>query len=381
MNLQSKFGPIVGGFVTQYLGWRWTNWIIMIIAGIGWGLLCILNETYAPALLKRKARNLRKETGDDRYWSRYDTSASLIPLLRTNLSRPFVMAVTEPICIFWNLYIAVIYGILYLSFVAYPLVFSGLRNFSPGFAGLAFCGIGFGTLIVIVIEPLLRALIWRHPKDAKTGRPQPEAMVSIVCAAAVLVPVGQLWFAWTCAPPVHWIWPILAGIPFGAGTTGVFIYASNYLASSYGIYAASSMAGNSVVRSSLGASLPLAGPSMYDRLGPHWAGTVLGLAQVVIIPIPVVFYLYGSKIREKSALIRRMREDQERLEGKREKEKMRKDEEKAEEVAGEAGALGVEPALEEGNAVPISETESVHGNRRATGRKTEAEQEKDFEKG
>lgn len=51
--------------------------------------------------------------------------------------------------------------------------------------------------------------------------------------------------------------PILAGIPFGAGNAGVFIYASNYLVQSYGVYAASALAGNAVLRSVMGATLPL----------------------------------------------------------------------------------------------------------------------------
>lgn len=63
-------------------------------------------------------------------------------------------------------------------------------------------------------------------------------------------------------PNVHWIAPIIAGIPFGAGNCGVFIYASNYLVHSYGIYAASALAGNAVLRSAIGGSLPLAGPAM-----------------------------------------------------------------------------------------------------------------------
>ena len=56
---------------------------------------------------------------------------------------------------------------------------------------------------------------------------------------------------------------------------------------------------------------------MFARLDPHWAGTLLGLLQVAIIPIPVVSYKYGHKIRKKSALIRGVQEDKEKLEGKR----------------------------------------------------------------
>ncbi len=101
------------------------------------------------------------------------------------------------------------------------------------------------------------------------------------------------------------------------GNCGVFIYASNYLVHSYGIYAASALAGNAVLRSALGGSLPLAGPKMYASLGPHWAGTMLALLEFAMVPIPVLFYLYGHKIREKSKLIRVMREDREKLEGKK----------------------------------------------------------------
>jgi hypothetical protein len=92
----------------------------------------------------------------------------------------------------------------------------------------------------------------------------------------------------------------------------VFIYASNYLAGSYGIYAASALAGNAVVRSALGGTLPLAGPSMYKALTPHWAGTLLGLVQVCLIPIPFIFYKWGDRIRAKSPMIRKMREDAEK---------------------------------------------------------------------
>lgn len=99
----------------------------------------------------------------------------------------------------------------------------------------------------------------------------------------------------------------------------MFIYASNYLVHSYGIYAASAMAGNAVVRSFMGGTLPLAGPALYKALGPNWAGTLLGLLEVMIIPIPFAFYRYGHKIRAKSTLIREMREEEERQERKKKK--------------------------------------------------------------
>ncbi|OJJ05405.1 hypothetical protein ASPVEDRAFT_86755 [Aspergillus versicolor CBS 583.65] len=311
-------GPILGGFVTQYLGWRWMNWIALMLSGVALAFACLMKETYSPIILQKKAARIRKETNDDRWWSRYDQKASLLDMLKVNLSRPFVMAVLEPICIFWNLYIAIVYGILYLCFTAYPIVFRQIRGWSLGLSGLAFCGIGVGCMIMIVCEPFVRRMINSHKHDPETGKVPPEAMVSIVCIAAVLIPSGELWFAWTCAPAsIPWIVPILAGVLFGCGNAGVFIYASNYLTDSYGVYAASALAGNSVMRSILGGVMPLVGTYLYDGLGPNWAGTLLGLLEVAIIPIPFVFYKYGYKIRMKSSLISRMQEDKKKLENRR----------------------------------------------------------------
>ncbi|KAL0939592.1 MFS transporter [Colletotrichum truncatum] len=311
-------GPLIGGFVYQYLGWRWTNWVVLIIAGFAICLMFTLKETYAPTILQRKAARLRKETDDPRWWCRYDEKVSKLHLLKVNLSRPFIFSFTEPILWFFNIWISLIYGILYLCFVAYPIVFSQHRGWGPGISGLAFIGIGIGTILAIVSEPIFRRIINSHPKDPVTGRVPPEATARVMTIGAILTPIGQLVFAWTSLPTsIHWAVPIAFGIPFGAGNTISFIYGSNYLAGAYGIYAASALAGNAVMRSLFGGTLPLAGPSMYRALTPQWAGTLCGLLEVALIPIPLIFWRYGERIRSKSRIIRQMREDQEKNESKR----------------------------------------------------------------
>jgi hypothetical protein len=56
---------------------------------------------------------------------------------------------------------------------------------------------------------------------------------------------------------------------------------------------------------------------------------MLSIIEFALIPIPLVFYRYGHKIREKSALIRTMREDREKLDSKKqraaEREALRED--------------------------------------------------------
>ncbi|KAK3689832.1 major facilitator superfamily transporter [Podospora appendiculata] len=311
-------GPVIGGFVYQYLGWRWEAWLALILAGASLVILVTVKETYAPVLLQRKAARLRKEMDDGRYWSRYDDKTSTVELIKINLTRPFVLALTEPILWFFNVWISIIYGILYLCFVAYPIVFVENRGWSPGLSGLSFAGIGIGTLIAIGLEPLWRHIINSHEKDPVTGRAPLEATAAVMIIGAILTPIGQLVFSWTCLPvSIHWAIPIAFGIPFGMGNTMCFIYSQNYLAGSYGRYAASALAGNAVMRSAFGGVLPLAGPAMYRAMTPQWAGTFLGLLEVCLVPIPFVFYKYGERIRAKSRVIRLMREEQEKDDGRR----------------------------------------------------------------
>ncbi|KAK4203543.1 major facilitator superfamily domain-containing protein [Triangularia verruculosa] len=337
-------GPLIGGFVNDYLGWRWGNWLAMILAGVAFFLIFFVKETYLPSLIKAKAAKKRKETGDEGWWCKYDErSVGTWGLLKLNLSRPFILAATEPILWFFNIWyappppfffvyfwadcimkkkkrISVIYGILYLCFIAYPIIFTQHRGWSPSLTGLSFLGIGLGAMISICLEPFWRKLINSSPKrdPMNPSRPAPEATALIMCVGAVLTPIGQLIFSWTSLPAeIHpGVSIVLGSVPFGMGNTLSFIYGSNYLAGAYGIYAASALAGNAVMRSVFGAVLPLAGPGMYEVLGPRWAGTLLGGLEVVLVPIPFVFYRWGDRIRGRSRVIRLMREEREREEKK-----------------------------------------------------------------
>ncbi|KAK6086921.1 MFS transporter [Seiridium cupressi] len=361
-------GPVIGGFVFQYLGWRWDNWLVLILAGAATLTMFTTKETYAPMILQRKAARIRKEMDDERWWSRYDSRISLFELLKVNLMRPFVLFFTEPILWFFNLWISLIYGILYLCFVAYPIVFRQYRGWGPGISGLAFIGIGTGTMMVILGEPLLRRIINSHPKDPATGKVPPEATARVMIIGAILTPIGQLVFSWTCLPvTIHWAIPIAFGIPFGAGNTISFIYGSNYLAGAYGIYAASALAGNAVTRSLFGGTLPLAGPTMYTSMSPQWAGTLLGLLEVAMIPIPIIFYKYGAKIRANSPAIKQLREDAEKNERRTEKSQKRRDRQAENAAANpmlerEAGAtLGPDIEKEAGTQVDAAPRKSNDG--------------------
>lgn len=70
-----------------------------------------------------------------------------------------------------------------------------------------------------------------------------------------------------------------------------------YLVDAYTKYAASAMAANAMLRSIFGALLPLAGLDMYDALGLGWGNSLLAFLALALIPVPIIFRIYGEQIR------------------------------------------------------------------------------------
>jgi len=114
-------GPIVGGFVTEsYLGWRWTAWVTLIMAGL-FGLigLAVICETSAARILQMRAKELRYSTGNWALHAKADENRVTFKTIWTvYLARPWVMLIREPILALLTAYMAYLYGVIYLLFEA-----------------------------------------------------------------------------------------------------------------------------------------------------------------------------------------------------------------------------------------------------------------------
>lgn len=118
--LGPAIGPLVGGFLGDAAGWRWLYWLQLILSGVAWFLITVtVPETYAPTILKRRAKKLRKAENDPKYVTEGELNA--LPInekLRIVLLRPFQLLFLEPIVLFISVYMSVLYGLLYMFFVA-----------------------------------------------------------------------------------------------------------------------------------------------------------------------------------------------------------------------------------------------------------------------
>ncbi|KIX04831.1 uncharacterized protein Z518_05702 [Rhinocladiella mackenziei CBS 650.93] len=125
--------PVIGGFLADAEGWRWDFWLIVIVAGaISLTMLLTLKESYSPVILERKVKRIRKETGDDRWYSKTDTGLSLKELFKKSIVRPINLLVFSPICTIFAFYLALVYGYIFHYMVA--------------IIGLGFIGVGMCTL-------------------------------------------------------------------------------------------------------------------------------------------------------------------------------------------------------------------------------------------
>lgn len=307
--LGPSIGPIVGGFLGESEGWRWVEGFMAIFTGLLW-IACSLYvpETYAPVLLRSRAEKLSRMTGKV-YISKLDAAthsdgspaakkAAQKEQIKRALFRPWVLLFGEPIVLLLSIYIAIVYGTLYLLFAAFPIVFQQHRGWSQGVGGLAFIGVAVGMMAGVVYA-MVDNKRYARVAAAHNGNAPPEARLPPAIVGSVLLPVGLFWFAWTNGNNIHWIVPIIASGFFAAGLVLVFLALLTYLIDSYTVFAASVLAANSVLRSLFGAAFPLFTTYMYKDLGIHWASTIPAFLALACVPAPLLFYKYGGRIRMK----------------------------------------------------------------------------------
>jgi MFS family permease len=195
-------GPVAGGFASENIGWRWVEGIMTIFTGALWiiGAL-VLPETYAPVILKRRATELSKRTGKC-YISVLEKRQGKVTAkaaFNKAMTRPWILLFREPIVLLLSIYMAIIYGTLYMLFGAFPVVFQEKRGWSQGVGGLAFCGLAVGIIIGLCY------CVWDNKRYERAeqkagGEAAPEVRLPPTLLSAVLMPVGMFWFAFTNSP-------------------------------------------------------------------------------------------------------------------------------------------------------------------------------------
>jgi len=208
------------------------------------------------------------------------------------------MLLRSPIVSMMCVYTAVTYGLLYILFTTFTFVFEGVYAFSPSKAGLSFLGSGVGTIVGLLFvgifsDGTLRKVI----ASGKATRPEDRLALFITVPSALSIPAGPFIYGWSTGKHVHWIVPEIGTAVVGFGMISLVMCIQTYLADAFTIHAASATAANAVLRSLLGALLPLCGLDMYNSLGLGWGNSLLAFITLGLAPVPWSFRFYGERIR------------------------------------------------------------------------------------
>ncbi|KFY46609.1 hypothetical protein V495_02359 [Pseudogymnoascus sp. VKM F-4514 (FW-929)] len=296
-------GPLLSGFAVEAKGWRWSLWIIFWAAcPIVILMFTVLPETSTPNILLRKAKRLRKLTGESRLMAQSEIDQAKLStreIAVDALIKPMEITIKDPAILFVNVYTAIIYGIYYSFFEVFPLVFPVFYGFSLGTIGVLFTCILIACLIgVLVYSAYLH--FYMIPDILKNGLRAQEHRLVPALFACFGPTIGLFIFAWTARPNISWVVPTIGIVIYAASVFVVVQCIFTYVPMSYPQYAASLFAANDFLRSASACASILYAHPLYKNLGIGRGTSVLGGLSVIGIVGIFLLWIFGAKLRARS---------------------------------------------------------------------------------
>ena len=180
-----------------------------------------MRETYAVVILNRKAVRLRKRTGNMSLISKTDSGLTPVVFFKRSLIRPTKLLLLSPIVLALSIFSALVFGLTFLLFTTFPLVFEEQYGFSSGVTGLSYLGLAFGMIFGVVLFSALSDKILK--KQAGDGEMKPDYRLPLMVYLMPVLPVGFFWYGWSAHEKVHWIVPIIGTLFIGVGSLFVVV--------------------------------------------------------------------------------------------------------------------------------------------------------------
>ncbi|KAJ5751541.1 MFS general substrate transporter [Penicillium nucicola] len=275
-----EIGPVIGEAVVAVYGWRSSFWLTAILVGACiLGMICV-PETFEPEILRKKLKLPRR-----------DPRKALAPAFL----RPIHLLWAEPIVLPTAAIVTMSQIVIFILYAGYPVILERTYQFSPYQVGLAFLPILVGTLLA---APVL-SMVDRRKR--RLNRSVPEDNLPGAMLAAILLPISLLWLAWTARPMVHWICPLLAGIPYGLGFALSQLSYPLYKNEVYGAeLGASAIAVDVAMRYLFSSVFPLFTIDLIDSIGFDWTMTACAVVMMVLTPVPWLLQKFGAQLRSRS---------------------------------------------------------------------------------
>ncbi|KAI4131723.1 MAG: hypothetical protein LQ347_002860 [Umbilicaria vellea] len=298
-------GPLVGGFLVAAKGWRWTQWVTLMLALAAYLLGLGMPETYQRSIMRQRAVRLGLPPVK---LAKAGSGETFREMLQVTLFTPLKMLVTEPIVIGTSLYLGFNFAVVFSFFISVPVVLGATYAFDIQKVGLAFIAAIVGALLACFTSSLIDRLT--TPRLLKR---RPDSMIDLehrlypAMFGGFGILISLFWIGWTASPKFRWASPVLGTFLYVWGNVSVLNSAVPYLFDAYppaGTLSALTAAAS--FRLVLAAVLPLVIIQMFQGLTGAWALSTFGFISATMLPLPWILFIWGSTLRARSPYNREM---------------------------------------------------------------------------
>ena len=204
--LGTAIGPIVGGVITEHIGWRWLFWIVSIFSALITTIgLFLFKEPFAPVILARKASRLRKSGESNRYAEHERSSQSIWQKSKIAFTRPLRLLFTQPTLQVMSVFMAYNFGINYIMFSTFAELWTRRYGQSVSQSGLNYIALAIGNTLAAQVGARFTDRVWAHLKTKAGNVTAPEYRVPTMIPGSVLIPIGLFWYGWAGEMKAYWV--------------------------------------------------------------------------------------------------------------------------------------------------------------------------------